>query len=66
MAVLHHERSDSEPGTDTVGIDAENHEGKNRECFIWIRFEQRKLGEKGPLGPLLSLPSFSLVYYYLS
>ena len=59
MAVLHHERSDSEPGTDTVGIYAKNHEGKNRECFIWIRLEKRKLGEKGSLPPLLEDPLIS-------
>ena len=59
LAVLHHERSDSEPGTDTVGIYVESHEGKNRECFIWIRFEKNKLCEKGYLPPLLEDPLIS-------
>ena len=34
-----HVHSDSEPGVNTVGIYVENHEGTNRECFIWIRFD---------------------------
>ena len=56
VAVLHHQRSDSEPGVDTNGIYVENHEGKNRECFIWIRLHHRNLGEKGYQTLLLEDP----------
>ena len=52
MADLPYQWSDSEPGVDMVGIYVENHYNKNRECLIWIRFDNMKLGEKGCL-PLL-------------
>ena len=54
-----HQRSDSEPGVDTVGIYVENHVGRNRECFIWIRFDNRKLCEKGSLPHLRKDPLIS-------
>ena len=38
VADVPHLWSDSEPGEDTVGIYVENHEGKNRAWFNWIRF----------------------------
>ena len=44
---------DSETEVDTVRIYVENDQGKNRECVIWIRFDNMKLGEKGPLTLLL-------------
>ena len=34
-----HVHSELEPVVDTVGIYVENHEGMNREFFIWIRFD---------------------------
>ena len=52
VAVSHLQRSDSEPEVDIFGIYVENHEGKNRECIIQIRFDFMKLGEKGVSPPL--------------
>ena len=43
------QRPDSEPGVDTVRIYVENHVGRNRECVIWIRFDNLNLNEKGCL-----------------
>ena len=37
VADLTHQRSDSGPEVDTVGICVENDYSRNRECFIWIR-----------------------------
>ena len=34
-----HVHWDSEPGVDTVGIYVKNHVSRNRQCFIWIRFD---------------------------
>ena len=59
MADVTHQRSDSEPGVDTVGIYVENHQGPCREFVIWIRFEHRKLGEKGSLPYLWEDPLIS-------
>ena len=47
VAVAHSQCSDSEPEADTVGIYVENHSNRCREVFIWIRFDKKKLGEKG-------------------
>ena len=44
---------------DTVGIYVENHVGENRECFIWLRFVNRKLWEKGSLPQLRKDPLIS-------
>ena len=52
VAVAEPLRLHSRPGVDTVGIYIKNHYNRNRECFIWIRFDHRKLNEKGYL-PLL-------------
>ena len=51
--------SDSEPGVDTVGIYVENHSNRCREIFIWIRFDHRRLGEKGSPPLLLEDPLIS-------
>ena len=59
MADVHHIGCDSEHGMDTVGIYVENHEGRRREFFIWIRFDHRKLGEKGSLPALREDPLIS-------
>ena len=59
MAHVHHQRSDSEPGVDTVGIYVENHYNVNREFFIWIRFDNMKLGEQGSLAHLREDPLIS-------
>ena len=53
MAVSQHLWCDSEPEVDTVGIYVENHHGRCREFFIWIRFDNMKLSEKGHLALLL-------------
>ena len=53
MAVVKPMRSDSGPGVDTVEIYVENHDNECREFFIWIRFDNRKLGEKMSLPLLL-------------
>ena len=45
--------SDSETGVHTVGIYVENHHNRNRDLFIWIRFDNMKLGEKESLALLL-------------
>ena len=37
---------------DIVGIYMENHEGRNRDCFIWIRFDHGNVGEKGSIPHL--------------
>ena len=47
-----HLRSDSKPEVYTTGIYVKNHDAQNQECFIWIRFDHSKLGEKVSL-PLL-------------
>jgi hypothetical protein len=52
VADVTHQWYDSEPGVDTVGIYVENHEGRNRECFIWIRIDNMKLGERGSMALL--------------
>ena len=44
--------SHSEPGVDTVRIYVENHDNRNRECFIRIPFDHRKTGEPGSLPHL--------------
>ena len=59
VADLPYQWSDSEPGVDMVGIYVENHYSKNRECFIWIRFDNMKLGEKGCLPLRLEDPLIS-------
>ena len=41
----HHVWSNSKPGVDTVGNYVEDHHAKNRECFICIQLDHRKLGE---------------------
>ena len=51
--------SDSEPVVDTVGIYVENHYNVNREFFIWIRFDNMKLGEQGSLTLLREDPLIS-------
>ena len=53
MTDVHLQRSDSEPGVDTVG------EGTNRECVIWIRFDHWKLDEKASLPHLREDASIS-------
>ena len=47
MPEVHHQRSDSEPEVDTIGIYVENHWGLNSEFVIWIQSDNRKLGDKG-------------------
>ena len=59
MADLHHLWCDSEPRVDTVGIYVENHYSTCREFFIWMRFDNMKLGEKGSLPQLLEDPLIS-------
>ena len=59
VADVHFHRSESEPGVDTVGIYDENHEGVNRKCFIWIRFDHWKRCEKGYLPHLRENASIS-------
>ena len=54
---------DSEPGVRTVGIYVENHEDQNRKCFIWIRFDHRKFGEKESLPYLREDASISKTYH---
>ena len=44
---------------DTIRIYVKNHCNECREFFIWIRFDQRKLGEKGSLPLLLEDPLIS-------
>ena len=56
VAVRLHMWSESEPRVDTVGIYVENHHGKCREFFIWIRFDHKTLGEKGSIPLLLEDP----------
>ena len=51
-------------GVDTVGIYAENHDNECPEFFIWIRFDNRKLGRKGSL-PLLLQDSLILKLCHL-
>ena len=36
---VHHQRADSEPGVDIIGIYVEHHEGLNREFVVWIQFD---------------------------
>ena len=43
----------------TIGIYVENHEGVNRDFFIWIRFDHRKIGETVSLALLLEGPLIS-------
>ena len=47
------QRSDSEPGVDTVGICVENRYSRNREFLIWIQFDCMTLGENGYIPLLL-------------
>jgi hypothetical protein len=54
-----HQRHDSKHGANTTKIYDENHEGKNRECVICIRFDNVKLGETGCLPLLLEDPLIS-------
>ena len=56
MADLIYQWSDSEPEVDTVGIYVENHYNVNRSFFIWIRFDNVKLGEQGSIPYLLEDP----------
>ena len=53
VAVVKPMHSDSRPGVDTVGIYVENHNNECQEFSIWIRFDNRKSGEKGSLPLLL-------------
>ena len=59
MAVFDPLLSDSGPGVDTVGIYVENHHNECREFFIWIRFDNMKLSEKGYLPASLEDPLIS-------
>ena len=59
VAAFDHLRWDSEPGVGTVGIYVENDYNDCRELFIWIRFDHRKLGEKGSLLLLREDPLIS-------
>ena len=59
MADLTHQWYDSAPGVDIVGIYVENHHGRCREFFIWIRFDNMKVDEKGSLPYLLQDPLIS-------
>ena len=59
VADVAYQWSDSEPEVDTDGIYVENHHGVNRECFIWVRFAHKTLGEKGSLPYLLEDPLIS-------
>ena len=54
-----HVHSELEPEVDTIGIYVENHEGVNQEWFIWIRSDNRKLGENGSRPALLEDPLIS-------
>ena len=47
VAAFPHRCLDLEPEVNTVGIDIENHYGRNRECFIWIRFDFCNLDFRG-------------------
>ena len=51
--------SELEPQVDTVGTFVENHEGKCRDLFIWIRDDHMNLDEKGSLALLLEDPLIS-------
>ena len=53
-----HQSSDSEPEVDTVGIYVKNHEGRNRECFIWIRIDFWDLDLRGSRLTYLRMPWF--------
>ena len=62
VANLTHQRSDSKPKVDISGIHVEHHVGRNRECFICVRFEYVTLGEKESRPALLEDPLMSETY----
>ena len=62
VAVVKPMRYDSKPGVDTIGIYVEDKYNECREFLIWIRFDNRKSGEKVFLLLLLKdLRDFTIV-----